>query len=164
MKQIPSRAERGLRSHLTRDPDDYGMHYEETNTDYLNKHAEEYTPPAGRVHLHLIYAHTVHWRVVGQASSVCKIPGRCKKAFIGETPALLELLKERERQRGVWGDEHDDGHTSQDWYRFLRQRLDDFYSDHDDMTGERRRELMVHLGALALAAIEADDRGGLAMS
>ena len=77
--------------------------------------------------------------------------------------ALLELLTERERQRELWGDDHDDGHTSQDWDRFIRSRLDDFYDDGPATTESRRRELMVHLGALALAALEADDRGGLAM-
>lgn len=77
--------------------------------------------------------------------------------------ALTELLMERGRQRELWGDDHDDGHTSQDWYRFICQRLDDFYDDGPATTQSRRRELMVHLGALALAALEADDREGLAM-
>ncbi|KKK51260.1 hypothetical protein LCGC14_3116730 [marine sediment metagenome] len=77
--------------------------------------------------------------------------------------ALIEMLTERERQRGLWGDEHDDGHTSQDWDRFIRSRLDDFYRDDVDSPEPRRRELMVHIAALALAALEADDRQGLAM-
>ncbi|KKN47197.1 hypothetical protein LCGC14_0665380 [marine sediment metagenome] len=75
VKPIPSRRERGLRK---LDRDEYGEHYQETNTDYLNKHAvEEYPPPLGDVHLHLIYARSVHWRVVERGSSVCKVPGRC---------------------------------------------------------------------------------------
>ncbi len=77
--------------------------------------------------------------------------------------ALIELLTERERQRGLWGDDHDDGHTSQDWDRFIRQRLNDFYDETTDSPKIRRRELMLHIAALALAALEADDRQGLAM-
>ena len=76
---------------------------------------------------------------------------------------LLDLLTERERQRELWGEGHDDGHTSQDWDRFIRCRLEEFYSDEKDNPEPRRRELMVHIAALALAALEADDRGGLAM-
>ncbi|KKN21874.1 hypothetical protein LCGC14_0921030 [marine sediment metagenome] len=76
---------------------------------------------------------------------------------------LLDLLTERERQRDLWGDDHDDGHTSQDWDRFIRCRLEEFYSDEKDSPESRRRELMIHIGALALAALEADDRQGLAM-
>ena len=76
---------------------------------------------------------------------------------------LLDLLTERERQRDLWGDDHDDGHTSQDWDRFIRCRLEEFYSDEKDNPESRRRELMIHIAALALAALEADDRGGLAM-
>ena len=76
---------------------------------------------------------------------------------------LIELLTERERQRSLWGDDHDDGHTYQDWDRFIRQRLNDFYRDDKDSPEPRRRELMIHIAALALAALEADDRNGLAI-
>lgn len=75
--------------------------------------------------------------------------------------ALVEVLSERIRQDEMWGDRHDDGHTSQDWDRFIRCRLDDFYKD--DTSWDRRRELMVHIAALALACLQADDREGLAM-
>ena len=37
--------------------------------------------------------------------------------------ALVEILQERIDQDGVWGDAHDEGHTSQDWDRFVRGRL-----------------------------------------
>ena len=83
-KPIPSRKFRNLRP-LERD--DYGEHFQETNTDYLNEHAvEEYPPPLGNVHLHLIYARSVHWRVIEQASSVCKIPGRCHLVTLTARP------------------------------------------------------------------------------
>ncbi len=61
--------------------DDYGG---PTNTDYLNKHAKEWEPPLGDLHLHLIFARTVHWRVVDRGSSVCSISGRCYKVRIRE--------------------------------------------------------------------------------
>ncbi|KKL05596.1 hypothetical protein LCGC14_2604460 [marine sediment metagenome] len=79
MKQIPTRRERGTPTNL--DPYDdsyYGSN--ETNTEYLNKHAKEWVPPLGMgFHLHLIYARSIHWRVVDRASSVCKIPDRCHR-------------------------------------------------------------------------------------
>ncbi len=80
--------------------------------------------------------------------------------------ALIDVLTERQRQRELWGDDHDDGHTSQDWERFIRCRLEEFYSDNlggGAAPEKRRRELMVHIAALALAVLEADDRGGQAL-
>ena len=77
--------------------------------------------------------------------------------------ALIEVLTERERQRDMWSADHDDGHTSQDWDRFIRSRLEDFYDDSPATTESRRRDRMVKIAALALAALEADDRGGSAM-
>jgi len=47
------------------------------------------------------------------------------------------------------------------WDDFIRYRLADYY--HDETPDRRRRELMVHIAALALAALEADDRQGTAM-
>ena len=74
--------------------------------------------------------------------------------------ALIEVLQERIKQDEMWGDVHDDMLTSQDWDRFIRPRLHEFY-DTEDLV--RRRELMIHIAALALACLQADDRGGLAM-
>ncbi len=84
-KQMPTKKERDV--HVVPSPgwgdDDYGMHMYETNTDYLNKHADEWHPPFGYgLHLHLIYSKQVHWRVVDRGSSVCGIPGRCWRADI----------------------------------------------------------------------------------
>lgn len=78
---IPPKKERKI---IKLHPDDYGYHYRETNTDYLNEHAEEFVPPMGERHMHLIYARTVHWRVVWQGSSVCRVKGRCYKVKIEE--------------------------------------------------------------------------------
>ena len=68
VKQIPSNRTRGSGS---------GDQGQETNTDYLNKHGEEWKPPTGNVHLHLVFKQDVHWRVVSRGSSVCSEPGRC---------------------------------------------------------------------------------------
>ena len=84
--QIPSKYDRGIRKRgypLYEEWEEAGTHSYETNTDYLNKHALEWAPPSGpKLHLHLIYSHQVHWRVVGQGSAVCLIPGRCYKISI----------------------------------------------------------------------------------
>jgi len=94
-KQIPSKRGRGV--FVDYNPDDAGMHYNETNTDYLNEHADEWKPPlgAGR-HLHLIYSRQVHWRVVEQGSAVCKIPFRCYRVDIVPflTPEMREGIAE----------------------------------------------------------------------
>jgi hypothetical protein len=81
-KQMPTKKSRGIPAPRY---DSYNEDYycAETNTDYLNKHAEEWDAPLGEdLHLHLIYAKHVHWRVVGQSSAVCKIAGRCHKVDI----------------------------------------------------------------------------------
>lgn len=75
--------------------------------------------------------------------------------------ALTEVLEECTKQGEMWGAAHDDGHTSHDWEMFIRSRLDKYYDD--ETLPPRRRELMIHIAALALAALEADDRGGQAM-
>jgi hypothetical protein len=69
--------------------DSHGEYYcSETNTDYLNRHANEWKAPLGAgLHLHLIYARTIHWRVVDRASSVCKVPGRCYRVAITPSSA-----------------------------------------------------------------------------
>ena len=49
----------------------------ETNVDYLSKHAEEWEPPRGNVHLHLMFNRRVYWQIVERSSRVCNVPGRC---------------------------------------------------------------------------------------
>lgn len=48
-----------------------------TTVDWLNHHAEEFEPPMGNLHMHLIFAQTLHWRIVTKGSFVCHVPGRC---------------------------------------------------------------------------------------
>ena len=65
-----------------------------------------------------------------------------------------EVIEERLWQKEYWGDEHDQIHEADDWVRFIDQRLNVL---HDDIAIDslRRRELFVHIAALAIAAIEA---------
>ncbi len=77
-KQMPTYKDRGATI-----GDTYGEYpASETSTEYLNKHAEEWKPPFGAQHMHLIYAKHVHWRIVSQGSAACQIPGRCHRADI----------------------------------------------------------------------------------
>lgn len=85
MKQIPSQRGRGRTTPMLYGDDYY--YGGQTNTNYLNKHAKEWKPPFGHMHLHLIFARTVHWRIVDRASSVCRVPGRCHRAFVA--PAFI---------------------------------------------------------------------------
>ena len=74
MKQIPRNADRGFTGS--------GEHGQATNTDYLNRHAGEWEPPKGNVHMHLIYKQDTHWRIIERGSSVCSVPGRCHRVNI----------------------------------------------------------------------------------
>lgn len=85
MKQIPH--DRPLGGKLMPggfDEEGVGPGFVETNTAYLNKHATEWEAPFGsRLHLHLMFTHRgVSWQIRDRASSVCKVPGRCHRAFI----------------------------------------------------------------------------------
>ncbi len=82
-KQLRSKRVRGIVSYAYHERDMAGEHMYETNTDYLNKHADEWKPPLGEGrHMHLIYSKQVHWRIVEQGSSVCAVPGRCFRVDI----------------------------------------------------------------------------------
>ena len=86
MRQMPTYKEQGARN---------GDYYAtETSTEYLDKHATEWSPPLGPdLHLHLVYttAHTVHWRVVTLASSACKVAGRCHRVSVLPTKVVEQL-------------------------------------------------------------------------
>ncbi len=59
-----------------------GENGQATLVDWLDKHATEWEPPKGEVHLHLMWARRLHWVVVERGSSVCSVPGRCHRALI----------------------------------------------------------------------------------
>jgi len=75
--------------------------------------------------------------------------------------ALIEVLQERIRQDEMWGAALDEAHTSHDWDMFIRCRLDEYYND--ETPPKRRREMLIHIAAMALACLQADDREGQAM-
>ena len=63
-----------------------------TWTDYLNKHAENFSAPLGHdLHLHLVYAKAPRWCVVTRASSVCKVPGRCHRVLVLSSPKIFGI-------------------------------------------------------------------------
>ncbi|KKM73401.1 hypothetical protein LCGC14_1410850 [marine sediment metagenome] len=73
-----------------------GENGQATLVDWLDKHAEEWRPPTGDIHLHLMYARVLHWRVVERGSSVCKVPGRCYLMTVHERgPEVLCQLVRR---------------------------------------------------------------------
>ncbi len=93
VKQIPAdRPLAGKQLPGGYDEDGNGPGLVETNIMYLSEHAEEWTPPAGNVHLHLMYTGRVHWQVAERGSRVCSIPGRCHLVTIRPMPALPARL------------------------------------------------------------------------
>ncbi len=84
VKQIPKdRPLRGKQLPGGYDEDGEGPGLVETNVAYLDKHAEEWKPPVGEVHLHLMHTGgRVRWQIAELGSSVCKVPGRCHRALL----------------------------------------------------------------------------------
>lgn len=71
---------------------------------------------------------------------------------------LDEVLSERQRQRSLWGNSHDDAHSLRAWNGLLGERTEKI----DHALGplnprQLRRELLI-LAALAVAFIEVLDR------
>jgi hypothetical protein len=60
-----------------------------------------------------------------------------------------EIVRERLRQTDQWGDEHDDTHTSADWFGLVHERV---------LQVPENRQDLVEAGALILAWIESIDR------
>jgi len=83
------------------------------------------------------------------------IDGASQKA-IGLSPAVQEVIHERQRQDAKWGGpEHDDTHTPADWVSLMDDRL--AYPEQAEGCDEYRKD-MVEIAALAIAAIESFDR------
>ena len=96
VKQIPKdRPLRGKQLPGGYDEDGEGPGLIETNVAYLDKHAEEWKPPVGEVHLHLMYTGRVHWQVAERGSSVCTVSGRCHLMTVHERgpEALCQLVR-----------------------------------------------------------------------
>ncbi len=70
---------------------------------------------------------------------------------------IAEIRQERDRQDEMWGGkDHDSLHGDHEWVRFIRKRLPELDTC-TYLAPERRRELYLHIAALAVAAIEADE-------
>lgn len=68
--------------------------------------------------------------------------------------AVSDVLKERRRQDIKWGGpEHDDGHSAEDWERFIMKRI-----PLSSTLDAPFRQRMVEVAALAIAAAESLDR------
>ncbi len=98
VKQIPKdRPLRGKALSGGYDPETgEGPRLLETNVAYLDKHAEEWKPPVGEVHLHLMYTGgRVRWQIARLGSLVCKVPGRCHLMTVHERgpEALCQLVR-----------------------------------------------------------------------
>lgn len=75
--------------------------------------------------------------------------------------ALLMVLKEREYQRAKWGgDRHDDkAHNMQSFLDMIQLRLDDAIEGTSGDGSPEVDELVVEIAALAVAALENEERG-----
>jgi hypothetical protein len=72
--------------------------------------------------------------------------------LLKQTAIVKEILVERDRQDDKWGGpEHDDDHYDEDWVRFIEEHAK------KSLTGDFRKR-MVEVAALAVAAIEFNDR------
>lgn len=70
-----------------------------------------------------------------------------------------EIDFERMAQDAQWGGAaHDDGHTATEWVALLTRHLGLAVDDGTGAADERLRKQLVRVAALAVAAIEAQDR------
>ncbi len=68
---------------------------------------------------------------------------------------LIEVLNERRRQDDKWGGpKHDDHHVDKDWLGFISKRS----VDKGARNPKDRRQNLLEIAALAVAAIESMDR------
>lgn len=70
---------------------------------------------------------------------------------------LDEVKAERERQIQLWGKDHDNSHTINDWVSIIAMYAGKAIAF--KLTSEDRRYLMIQVAAIAVAAVEACDGG-----
>ena len=73
---------------------------------------------------------------------------------------LDEVRQERQRQRSVWGAQHDRNHSWWDWQGLMRRRLrlvEPNQGSPEKETAKQRRRALIELAALAIAAVEANE-------
>lgn len=83
---------------------------------------------------------------------------------MGRRGILAEIDAERDRQDVTWGGpEHDDEHVPDNWSAFIEEHCFKALTalPHDRATYRRR---MVEVAALAVAALESEDRRGVAIT
>lgn len=76
---------------------------------------------------------------------------------------VVEAVRmERDRQDMLWGPDHDDEHTTPDWWRFIDQRVPREHVDEPEEgiaivieSEEVTQNKLVEVAALAIAALEA---------
>lgn len=72
---------------------------------------------------------------------------------------LQDVADERTRQRQMWGNTHDDSHSTLDWLILIQHWRDGALIRADNIT--KLRKSYVDIAAIAVAAIEQIDRGHL---
>ena len=69
-----------------------------------------------------------------------------------QTKVIAQVIQERRMQDRQWGGAaHDDQHSNFDWFRFIDYQW-------GQMNNENRRERLIKIAALAVAAVESLDR------
>lgn len=77
------------------------------------------------------------------------------------TAIIAEIHAERDKQDAQWGGpEHDDGHTSDEWFGFIEKQTSAYRAEASPYVAmdASARGRLVKVAALAIAAIEAIDR------
>lgn len=71
----------------------------------------------------------------------------------------MEIVGERRRQDEKWGGEvHDDRHSPEDWMMIIDHYLNRVLSATRKNNSEEYRKSLIRVAAVAIAAIEAEDR------
>ena len=73
---------------------------------------------------------------------------------------LTDILKERERQQELWGNDFDDLNTANDWVAYICRYVSEgaYNGREKNYTVERFREHLIKAMAICCAAIETIDR------
>lgn len=69
--------------------------------------------------------------------------------------ASSDIYSERIKQWKKWSYDHDDKHTAEDWAHLINERI---YLLNSDVSKKKAHKMLVEIGALVLAALEAEMR------
>lgn len=70
--------------------------------------------------------------------------------------ASSDIFDERMKQWKKWSYEHDDKHSAEDWVNIIRDHFEDLDANTDSK--KLTKKFLVRIGAVVLAALEADMR------